>query len=259
MSELVTTDWRGRALVLRLGHIQQIEARLRIVLAGAFALTTVGLNSLPLLALALLLAIGLAALARLPTRPTLKRMLGVDAFMIPILALLPFTVPGEAIGALGPWPISLQGVHQAAEIILTANAVVLALLALIGTIEPVLLGRALRGLGLPEKLARLIVLTTRYVAVLHAEYARLRLAMRARAFRPAGRLHTWRSLGYLFGMLLVRSVERAERITQAMKCRGYTGRFPIAEASPPRAGDWLFAAMVIAALATLAACQVVAR
>lgn len=259
MSELVTTDWRGRTPALRLGHVQQIEARLRIVLAGAFALTAVGLNSLPLLALTLLLAIGLAALARLPTRPTLKRMLGIDVFMIPILALLPFTVPGEAIGALGPWPISLRGVHQAAEIILTANAVVLALLALVGTIEPVLLGRALRGLGLPEKLARLIVLTTRYVAVLHAEYARLRLAMRARAFRPAGRLHTWRSLGYLFGMLLVRSVERAERITQAMKCRGYTGRFPIAEASPPRVGDWLFAAMVIAALATLAACQVVAR
>lgn len=258
MTELVTTDWRSRSPALRLGRLQQIEARIRIVLATAFALTAVALSSLPLLALALLLAIGLAALAQLPARPTLKRMLGIDAFMIPILALLPFTVPGEAIGALGPWPISLQGVHRAAEILLTANAVVLALLALVGTIEPVLLGRALSGLGLSEKLARLLVLTTRYIAVLHAEYARLRFAMRARAFRPAGSLHTWRSLGYLFGMLLVRSVERAERITQAMKCRGFTGRFPLSEASPPRAGDWLFATGIIVALTTLAACQVAA-
>lgn len=38
-------------------------------------------------------------------------------------------------------------------------------------------------------------------------------------------LHTYRSLGHLVGMLLVRSFDRAERIAAAMKCRGFQGRF----------------------------------
>jgi cobalt ABC transporter, permease protein CbiQ len=251
LTELVTTDWRADATALPLGRMQQIDARVRIVLAAAFALTCVALESLPLLVAALCVAAALAALARLPVAPTLKRMLGIDAFMIPILVLLPFTVPGEAAGAVGPWTITAEGMHQAAKIVLTANAVVLALLGLVGTIEPVRLGQALLGLGAPEKLARMLLLTTRYVGVLYAEYARLRLAMRARAFRCAGTLHTWRSIGYLFGMLLVRSVERAERIGDAMKCRGFTGRFPAADFAPPSAGDWAFAAATSAVLLLL--------
>ena len=35
--------------------------------------------------------------------------------------------------------------------------------------------------------------------------------------------------GYLIGMMLVRSLERSERILAAMKCRGFTGRIPLLE------------------------------
>ena len=37
--------------------------------------------------------------------------------------------------------------------------------------------------------------------------------------------HTYRAYGYLVGMLLVRSLDRSERIVAAMKCRGFRGRF----------------------------------
>ena len=40
-------------------------------------------------------------------------------------------------------------------------------------------------------------------------------------------LHTYRSLGYLIGMLLVRSHERSGRIYNAMLCRGFRGHFPV--------------------------------
>ena len=46
-----------------------------------------------------------------------------------------------------------------------------------------------------------------------------------RGFRPRLDRHTYRSLGYLVGMLLVRSFDRAERILAAMKCRGFQGHF----------------------------------
>jgi cobalt/nickel transport system permease protein len=36
---------------------------------------------------------------------------------------------------------------------------------------------------------------------------------------------SYRAVGQLVGMLLVRSVDRSQRILTAMKCRGYEGRF----------------------------------
>jgi cobalt/nickel transport system permease protein len=64
--------------------------------------------------------------------------------------------------------------------------------------------------------------------------------MRARAFRPGCGPHCWRSVGYLFGMLMVRSLERAERIDAAMRCRGFDGRFHLAEDGRPGTLDWGF-------------------
>jgi cobalt/nickel transport system permease protein len=116
-------------------------------------------------------------------------------------------------------------VLQATVIALKANAVVLALLALVGTLEPVAVGHALARLGAPDKLVHLFLLTVRYLGLLGEEYRRLTRAMRARGFVPRSDGHTWRSLGWLLGMLLVRSLERAARVTAAMRCRGFHGRF----------------------------------
>jgi cobalt/nickel transport system permease protein len=72
-----------------------------------------------------------------------------------------------------------------------------------------------------------LLFTVRYIAVLGEEAARLRTAMRARAFEPRTDRHTLTTYGYLVGMLLVRAAERAERVLEAMKCRGFEGRWPV--------------------------------
>jgi cobalt/nickel transport system permease protein len=112
-----------------------------------------------------------------------------------------------------------------AAIALKGNAVVLTLVVLLGTIDAVTLGHTLHHLRVPEKLTHLMLFTVRYLDVLHREYLRLRAAMKARGFRPRLDRHTYRSFGYLVGMLLVRSLDRAERIAAAMKCRGFRGHF----------------------------------
>ncbi|WP_245431367.1 energy-coupling factor transporter transmembrane protein EcfT, partial [Rhodoplanes roseus] len=70
----------------------------------------------------------------------------MDSFIIFLIAMLPFTVPGDAMFTVFGFPASWQGLRQAAEIALTANAVILALMALVGSTEPVTLGHALRRL-----------------------------------------------------------------------------------------------------------------
>ena len=57
------------------------------------------------------------------------------------------------------------------------------------------------------------------------EYERLLRAAKARGFKPKTNMHTYRTYAYLVGMLLVRAVERAERVHKAMICRGFRGRF----------------------------------
>ncbi|MFO1070288.1 MAG: cobalt ECF transporter T component CbiQ [Geminicoccaceae bacterium] len=223
------------------GHsLRRIDPRIRVVAAVAFAVVTVALHEPWPLVAALAVATALAMAAALPVRATLRRMLVLDVIVLPLLAILPFTVPGAVAFAVGGTAASWEGIGRAIEVLLTTNAVVLALIALVGTIEPSLLGHALAGLRLPPKLVQLFLLTTRYVAVLHEEHERLRQAMRARAFRPRGNRHTWTSYGWLFGMLLVRSFERAERILEAMRCRGFDGRVHRLAPAPADRGSLAF-------------------
>lgn len=209
------------------GVIRRLDPRARVVAAVLFALVVVALDDLVALSAAVLAAAAMMGLAQLPPRRTLKRMAAMDGFIVVMLILLPFTVPGDPMVTVWGFAASWQGLAEAARIALTANAVVLALMALAGSMEAVVLGHALHRLRVPENLIHLMMFSVRYITVLHAEYRRLRIAMKARGFRPANTRHTYVTLGYLVGMMLVRALERSERIQQAMKCRGFTGRLAL--------------------------------
>lgn len=205
--------------------LDRIDPRLRLVAAMVFAAMTVASSHLLTLVAALALAFLLALAARLPPFVTVRRMIALDGFMAMTLAMLPFSVEGHVALTVGPFAASMEGLEQAAAILLRANAVVLALLALAGALEPAILGRALAGLKVSGKFVHLFLFTLRYIELLGREYARARKAMKARAFVMGCNRHSWRMIGYLFGMMLVRSLERSERVLAAMRCRGFDGRF----------------------------------
>jgi cobalt/nickel transport system permease protein len=139
--------------------------------------------------------------------------------------VLPITVAGDAVGGIGPVTVTREGVLLAARITVKSNAIVMALIALVATSPIAALGHALSGLRVPDKMVFLLLLTYRYIFVLEQEYLRLRRAIRVRGFVPATRLHTYRTYAYLIGMLFVRAAARADRVYQAMLCRGFHGKF----------------------------------
>lgn len=198
------------------------DPRLRIIAACALTLVTLSLDTWTALLVALLVGAGLAAAGGV--RRPWGRLLALEVFLLVLLVTLPLQVPGELLLRIGPIAASREGLDQAGAIALRANAIVLALLGLVGTLEPVALGHALGRLGLPDKLVHLMLLTVRQAHVIESEYRRLRQAMRARAFVARSDGHTWRSLGWLIGMLLVRAMERSRRVLDAMRCRGFHGR-----------------------------------
>jgi cobalt/nickel transport system permease protein len=132
-----------------------------------------------------------------------------------------------------------------------ANGIVLATTALVSTIDASAFGHALVHLRCPPRLAHLLLFTVRYMETLHAEAVRLRRAMRARAFRPRMTAHAYRSLAALVGILLVRSLDRSERVLAAMKCRGFRGEFFVLRHFHWRASDSAFSVAAAAAIAGL--------
>jgi cobalt/nickel transport system permease protein len=111
--------------------------------------------------------------------------------------------------------------------LLKANTVVLSLFGLVAALGARQAVQALEQLGVPSKLCHLLLLTLRQIQLVGDEYRRMRQAMRARAFVPRSDRHSWRVLGWSLGMLLVHSLARAERVAQAMRCRGFDGRLHV--------------------------------
>ena len=143
------------------------------------------------------------AMGGLPLRVAIKRLLPLNGLMLLLVVVLPLSTPGTAVWQLGPLEFSHEGLRLAAMIALKGNAVVLTLIGAVGHDGPHHARTRPEPSARARKLTHLLLFTVRYLDVLHREYLRLRAAMKARGFRPRMDRHTYRSLGYLVGMLLV--------------------------------------------------------
>ncbi len=207
--------------------IHRLDPRPRVVVTFCFALIVSLVDSAPALWSALAVGAATVVMARLSPRMLLRRLLHVNIFMALLFVTVPLTTPGQALFRIGSLRYTTEGVAFAAMLTMKANAIVLVFTSLLGTIELSSLGHALQHLRVPDRLIHLFLFTLRYLDVVHHAHVDLLRAMKARGFRPRMNLHTYRSYGSLVAMLLVRSLERAERVMDAMKCRGFKGRFVI--------------------------------
>ncbi len=210
-----------------------------------FAAVAATLHTLRVAAVALIAAMLLALLARLPLRWFLQR-LGAAALFFALFALpLPWLL-GDGPG----W--SWHGVEAA--LLLTAKAITLITLFLTAQatapLETTL--KAAHALRIPGLLVQLGLLTYRYVFVLADELRRLRIALRVRGYRNRVRRHSYRTAGHVAGTLLVRGYERAERVGQAMRCRGFDGQFRSLTAFATRPADVMAFLLFVVSAAALA-------
>jgi cobalt/nickel transport system permease protein len=207
--------------------IHRLDARWKL---AAIVLTVVGtaiLQSLPASAGALLVAVALVIISRLPARWYLTRV-GTVGVLIGLFALfLPLVVRGseDETWRLGPLSVSLPGLILALRLLAKATAILTFMLVLLATAPPETTFKAAHALHVPGLLVQLAMLTVRYTFLLGSELARMRVALRVRGYRNQVSRHCYRTIGHVAGTLLVRGYERAQRVGQAMRCRGFDGRF----------------------------------
>lgn len=159
-------------------------------------------------AVALAAGLALTRLAGIPVGVVAGRLGLLLLSVAPFLLLAPFTDPSLA---------------PAAALALRVLAVGAFAVVLVRTAPPDRTFAAAHALRVPGPLVQVAQLAHRYTFLLAAEVRRVRVALRARGFRPRTDAHTYRTLGHGVGALLVRSGERADRVAAAMRCRGYDG------------------------------------
>ncbi|MBW3541746.1 MAG: cobalt ECF transporter T component CbiQ [Planctomycetes bacterium] len=199
---------RSRSLCHRL------PARLKLLLSLAVVLTAalVPARLWPVHGvLAVVVFIG-HTLARIPLVYLARRL----AFFLPLVLVLSLSVP-LAQGFQTGWEI-MWG------ILFRSSVAFLAVVWLVNVLPFDQLLRALARLKVPAVLVAMMAFMYRYSFVLWDELDKMRTARRARSFGRGGRWFAWTTSAQIIGMLLIRSLSRAERIYGAMKSRGWDGR-----------------------------------
>lgn len=205
-------------------------------------------------------ALLLAWLARLPMRWFLRRVGVVLSFLAVFVGPLPFLLRGEGpCWTWGPFFLSLYGANVAALLVVKTTTVLTLILVLLATAPLDATLKAAHSLRVPGLLVQLALLSYRYLFVLAEELGRLRIALRVRAFHNRVSVHSYRTIGHVAGTLLVRGHERAERVGQAMRCRGFDGTFRSLTEFRTTATDVLLWVLVVAASGGVLALDLLAR
>ena len=232
--------------------VTRMDPRWKLAALAPAAVAVALLRTVPPAALALVAALLLAALARLPASWLVRRLTWTALLLALLLVWLLFLPdPHGAAHQIGWVAISSAGLERFAAVMLKTLAVVTLMLIVLATAPLADTLKAAQALRVPGLFVHLSLLTFRYVFLLAEEFSRLRTALRVRAFRNRADLHSWRTIGNASGTLLVRGSERAERVGQAMQCRGFDGAFRSLHDFRTRWGDIALAAVIFLAAGAL--------
>lgn len=247
--------------------VHHLDPRVKVVVTVLFIVS----NSLlpdgawPAFAASLALVLYASGLSGLGAGFTLRRSFIALPFALAALTTL-FATPGSPVLhlAAGPLDLTITGpglVRFTSIMIRTWLSVQMAILLVATTSFPDLL-HALRHLRVPGVLVAIISFMYRYLFVLTDEVLRLRRAREARSARIPGKKSggslIWRAktAGSIAGQLFLRSLERSDRIYNAMLARGYQGQLLTLNAHLMERKDWAVGA---AALGILLLIQIAGR
>jgi len=213
-----------------------MDPRLKLVGIVVLLVCVATLRRLDAAVVGLTVGVLLLATARLPLRWWLNYLGGVAAFLVLVAVVLPFTA-GPRDWDWGLFNVSRPGVVLALVFIAKALAAAALGLFLLGTAPFETTLHAATALRLPGPLVQVLLITWRYVQVMYQTILDFRVALRLRGFRNRVRWRTYRAISSVIGTMLVQGFDHAERVAQAMRCRGYQGRVATLQKFQVTGGD----------------------
>lgn len=225
-------------LAYRDSWVHRIDPRIKLLTTLIFIVTVASFDKysvsglLPFFAFPLVLILG----GRLPARFLLSKLLLVAPFAVMIGIFNPL-LDQQTLLQIGSWNIS-GGWISFLSILLRFSLTISAALILIATCSFPGICMALEKLGAPRIFSVQLLLLYRYLFVLVEEAIRL---VRARALRSFnGRGLGIKVYGQMLSHLLLRTLDRAQRIHLAMLCRGFDGQIRPSRTLSIRGSEILF-------------------
>lgn len=198
---------RGNTVCHRLPPRFKIGAALAVIVLGL----VVPIAHWPIHGCLICIAFAALGLARIPLRYVLHRL----GMFLPFVLLLSISVPAAHRFHHG-WDLF-------AALVVRSTLSLLAGLWLVNVTPFDQILSTLRRSGVPVVLIAILAFMYRYLFVVFDELSRMRDARRARSFNGQRGWKEWRTSAQLIAMLLIRSLERAERVYGAMCARGWDG------------------------------------
>jgi len=178
----------------------------------------------------------LISLGNIPLDMIIKRLLLTMPFVVFIGIFNPL-LDQTTVMYFGPFAMS-GGLVSFISILIRFTLSVLAALILVATTRVDAICAALSNLKVPRVVVTQILFMYRYLHVLIEEVIK---TIRAHSLRsPQSDGIKFRVWGSLAGLLLLRTMDRAQRIYQAMLCRGFNGEVRIARSWKAQNSDFVF-------------------
>lgn len=241
-------------LALGSSPLHRLDPRVKLVVTAVFIVAVVSFNRYTVMQLFpfILFPVILISAGGLPAGFIMKKVLMVS----PIAVLLGIFNPlidrqimlqAGGIGISGGW---VSFVSIILRFFLTVTAVLL-LVALTGFNN---ICWALSKMGVPAPFVTQLMFLYRYIFVLTEEAHSMDRARMLRSFeKKPMKIGTFVPL---VGHLLLRTLDRAERIYRAMRCRGFDGRMRTIVSWKGRPADFVFLATCTALFAVFRLCNV---
>jgi len=172
---------------VRDSFIQQIDPRMRVLLAVLLAVALALLRQMTACCLGLGLGCVLLGLAQAPLGPLWRRLVAINMFILFLWLVTPWTTPGAVVWQWHFIQVSREGVYLSLLVTLKSNAIACVFLALVASLPAATLGHALERLGCPDKLVFLFLFTGRYIHLLAGEWqgsGRVRICIRTEQSPP---------------------------------------------------------------------------
>lgn len=201
-------------------RIHRIDPRAKVLATAVFLVCVVSFDRYEILGLLpfVIFPLALAAEADLPFDLLGKRLLQASPFAV-LVGLFNPIMDQVVVGHVAGFAITAGWVSYL-SIILRFMLTTSAALVLIGTTSMNDIATALQRMRVPAIFATQLMFLYRYIFVLAEEIMRM---ARARGLRSFGKRLDLGSYTQLLGHLLLRTVARAQRIYEAMRCRGFEG------------------------------------
>lgn len=220
--------------------VHNLDPRAKAVTTIAFVATVMSFHRHEITALVpfLLYPVALLSAGRIPVGPVLRKVLLAAPFVFFVAVLNPL-LERAPVASIGPIVIT-GGWLSFASILFRFVLTVGAALTLVACTGVQRLGAGLESMGVPYTLVTQILFLYRYLFLISDHGTRMFRSMELRSV--GARTAPFHVRASLLGSLLLRSIDRAERVHLAMSSRGFDGRMRTLDALRFRASDALFVA-----------------